>query len=480
MPLRAQAIALLTGLAVLGGLALFAVGCSGGDAPRGRLVFISRFNGGYDIRAPGPGHQPSQTLTEVLPWDAAPVWSPDGTRLAFYADRVFNLPNRDDNVDIYVAQADGSGLRRLTEDHAPDAFPVWSPDSSRIAFYSEANDERDGDVYVMDADGSNLRRLTNTRGLDIPYEWSPDGSRLLFGTNRNGNFDIYEMDADGQNQDRLTGGDKDDFAATRSPDGSRIAYQSGDMGNMDIFIMEPNGDNKVNMTLSPLDDTMPVWAADSRRLAFVSERDGNSEVYIMDTVLSYLTRITVAARPDLQVAWSPGGVQIAFVSNRDLNAELYIASADGRALVRVTDDPGWDSFPAWSPDGTQIAFSSHRQVSFDDVSILADADHFVDQAAQGNVVSVQVIGDEIRYELYSGSTLYQASLPSGETLQDVLDEAGVGPFDIPFVDDSLAGGAFSGDADEGDYSRRDVYLIDADGSDLVRLTNDGVEVSAIE
>ena len=97
--------------------------------------------------------------------------------------------------------------------------------------------------------------------------------------------------------------------------------------------------------------------------------------------------------------------------------------------------------------------------SFGEVFIPTDADHFVEQAAQGNVFSVQVIGEEIRYELYSGSTLYEASLPSGETLQDLLDEAGVGPFDIPFVDDSLAGDAFSGDADDGDYERNIMIIL---------------------
>ncbi len=97
--------------------------------------------------------------------------------------------------------------------------------------------------------------------------------------------------------------------------------------------------------------------------------------------------------------------------------------------------------------------------SFDDVFIPTDAGHFIEQAAQGNVFSVQVIGDEIRYELYSGSSLYEASLPPGETLQDLLDEAGVGPFDIPFVDESLAGDAFSGDAGDGDYERNIMIIL---------------------
>ncbi|HEY5640583.1 MAG TPA: hypothetical protein VIW01_11090, partial [Dehalococcoidia bacterium] len=230
MHLTSRALILSAALA-LAGLALLAVGCSSdGDSVRGRLIFISRSTGGYDIRVPGPGREPPQTLTGVLPWDAAPAWSPDGSQIAFYADRVFNLPNRDDNVDIYVTGADGTDLRRLTSDPAPDAFPVWSPDGSRIAYYSEANEEGDGEVYVMDADGSNKRRLTSTKGIDLPYEWWPDGSRLLFGTNRRGNFDIYEMDADGANQDRLTTSSKDDFSPTRSADGARIVYQSGDTG----------------------------------------------------------------------------------------------------------------------------------------------------------------------------------------------------------------------------------------------------------
>ena len=98
-------------------------------------------------------------------------------------------------------------------------------------------------------------------------------------------------------------------------------------------------------------------------------------------------------------------------------------------------------------------------VSFDDAFLPADADHFVEQAAQGNVFSVQVVGDEIRYELYSGSSLYEATLPSGETLQDLLDEAGVSAFDIPFVEDSLAGDAFSGNADDGDYERNIMIIL---------------------
>jgi hypothetical protein len=97
--------------------------------------------------------------------------------------------------------------------------------------------------------------------------------------------------------------------------------------------------------------------------------------------------------------------------------------------------------------------------SLGDVLIQTDADHFVEQAAQGNVYGVEVFGDQIRYELYTGGSIYEAQLPPGETLQGLLDEAGVGQGDIPFVDDSLAGGALSVTADDGDYERNIMIIL---------------------
>ncbi len=69
--------------------------------------------------------------------------------------------------------ADGSNQTRLTNNPSLDAFPVWSPDGTKITFASD----RDGnpEVYVMDADGSNQTRLTNNPALDVYPSWSPVG-----------------------------------------------------------------------------------------------------------------------------------------------------------------------------------------------------------------------------------------------------------------------------------------------------------------
>ena len=111
------------------------------------------------------------------------------SRIAFVSDR-------DGNIEIYVMDADGSNVIRLTNNPTPDLFPALSPDGSRIAFTFDRG------IYVMEADGSNVIRLTNYP--DAFAAWSPDGSRIAFESGRDGIPEIYVMDADGSNVIRLT------------------------------------------------------------------------------------------------------------------------------------------------------------------------------------------------------------------------------------------------------------------------------------
>ena len=99
----------------------------------------------HDPAADQRTRQYSSRLEQRLPWDATPILVTGGSRIAFYGDRVFNITNADDNVDICVMQADGSSLTRLTEGESPDAFRLV-PDGARIVFYSER--DGDGEIYA--------------------------------------------------------------------------------------------------------------------------------------------------------------------------------------------------------------------------------------------------------------------------------------------------------------------------------------------
>jgi Tol biopolymer transport system component len=78
----------------------------------------------------------------------------------------------------------------------------------------------------MNADGSNVKRLTNNLSDDYGPKWSPDGRKILFDSERDGNREVYVMDADGGNQTRLTRNNATDSATSWSPDGSQIAFAS--------------------------------------------------------------------------------------------------------------------------------------------------------------------------------------------------------------------------------------------------------------
>ncbi|MDQ3968593.1 MAG: DPP IV N-terminal domain-containing protein, partial [Thermoproteota archaeon] len=196
--------------------------------------------------------------------------------------------------------ADGSNPTRLTSDNANDSDPSWSPDRTKIAFESD----RDGNanIYVMNADGSGLTRLTHNELADHSNpSWSPDGTKIAFNTNKGGveaclsnrdactleifqNQEIYVMNAaDGSNEIRLTNSPAQDSLPRWSPDGTKIAYYSERGINGEIYVINAaDGSNEIRLTNSRGWDSFPRWSPDGTKIAFESDRDGNQEIYVMN------------------------------------------------------------------------------------------------------------------------------------------------------------------------------------------------------
>ncbi|HEV7451875.1 MAG TPA: hypothetical protein VGO16_10900 [Pseudonocardiaceae bacterium] len=240
--------------------------------------------------------------------------------------------------------------------------PVVSPSEGKIVFQSG----RDGnnEIYLMNADGSGVTRLTNNPASDTQPALSPDGARIAFTSNRDGNNEIYVMNADGTGLTRLTNNPASDSQPVFSPDGTQIAFTrtlggGGEASNNEIFVMNAfTGASQTNLTNNPAGDDQPAFSPDGR-IGFVRFQNANRDIYLMNANGTGQTNLTNNPASDGGVMFGPGG-RIAFYSDRDGNNEIYLMNANGTGVTRLTNNPADDQRPAFSPDGTKIVFSSER------------------------------------------------------------------------------------------------------------------------
>ena len=249
----------------------------------GRILFDSGRDGNRELYSMNPdGSDVVRLTTTPDDQESHAASSPNGTRILFESTPG---PYGSDVVDpaIYVMNADGSGRVNLSNGSYGDQAPVWSPDGSRVAFTSSYSRAEGIDVWVMNADGTGLVNLTNspTPNEYVPT-WSPDGSRILYTVADGATSDLYVMNADGSGQTRLT--DDPGYAGfgTWSPDGQRIAFRSTDNGVSKIFRMNADGSGRTTLTNTAGAES-PSWSPDGGRLAFQNLTLGpeNREIYLV-------------------------------------------------------------------------------------------------------------------------------------------------------------------------------------------------------
>ena len=199
----------------------------------------------------------------------SPKWSPDGKRLALTSTD--GAP--DGMTDVCVMDIEGIVLKNLTRSPGRDEVGSWSPDGSKIVFFS--NRDGNGEIYVMSSNGRKQVNLTNHPALDAAPTWSPDGTQIAFQSNREGGQDdVYTMNPDGANVVNLTRHPWEDRAPAWSPDGRWIAFHAFQVGQRpDIYVMDANGGNRAQLTEDPGSDTDPTWVIRDRSL--LVEMSGN-------------------------------------------------------------------------------------------------------------------------------------------------------------------------------------------------------------
>src|SRR2546428_645834 len=268
-------------------------GCSGGPAACGSLSRITTTQATYTAPPTVPPGGPGVTATSVadptkaITATVAVAATSTGREIAFF---------RSDSIyAIYVM-------------NAGDTFtPAWSRAGTKILFGST----RDGNyaIYLMNADGSGVTRLTDPEGIWGEPAWSPGGTKIAFASSRDGNRDVYMMNADGTGVTRLTNDPGSSaYNPVWSPDGSKIAfwrYCSYCTGNGEIYVMNGGGSGLLNLTNNPAFDERPRWSPDGTQIAFSSDRDGNTEIYVINVDGSGLRNLTTNPPIDIAPACRP-------------------------------------------------------------------------------------------------------------------------------------------------------------------------------
>jgi len=183
--------------------------------------------------------------------NSLPAFSPDGSQIAFNT-------NRDDNNDVWVANVDGTSVRRLTNNPAIDTSPTWSPNGQQIAFVSDRSGAPQ--VYVIGADGTGLRRLTYESYCDRPT-WSPAPYNEIAYSSRTGpGHDIKVLELATNEVRQLTFGLGSNESPSYSPNGRHVAFTSTrGSGMKQIYTIGRDGNGLRRLT-SAGNNEMPAWS----------------------------------------------------------------------------------------------------------------------------------------------------------------------------------------------------------------------------
>ena len=290
-------------------------------------------------------------------------------------DRIMFASNRGGTFDLYSMSEDGTGTRLVVGGPRDELHSDISPDGKRIVFVRADDVARPFgasccgpavDLFLANADGSGITPLMPDPLIDdYRPDWSPDGTRIAFSRGTGGGLvsNIFTVNPDGSDVDQVTDGILGNNVASWSPDGTQLVFNSGREGGVQIWVTDADGGNPHPITDTPpgVLNTSPQWSPRGDRIVFGSTRECierplpvletcgvSSELYTMRPDGTDIKRLTFSSGPDSYGTWSPDGNKIAFSRGAADGATIWVMNADGSDQHQISDGP-FDTFPVYFP-----------------------------------------------------------------------------------------------------------------------------------
>jgi TolB protein len=277
--------------------------------------------------------------------------------------------------DLFALSAGQTVPTRLTDSPADDRDPVWSPDGSRLAFASR----RDGnwELYILEMASGNVTRLTSDMVYEANPAWSPDGLWLAYEGYAEGNLDIYIVKADAsEGPYAVTRQPGPDFSpawttASSGPTDRLIAYTSTRGSNQDIyliFLANPSEQLATNLTNTPgVQEDNASWSPDGTLIAYDAAENGVSLIYTRSAINPSAPPSPIGEGHS--PCWSPDGSQIAYLVDRPSKAAAvdsalvtaqigtFRGAAEHFSLPALASGVHWTAATMPPPQGT-LAFAA--------------------------------------------------------------------------------------------------------------------------
>lgn len=285
-----------------------------------------------------------------------------------------------DGENICVMNDDGSGKCRLTDNTTvKDRRPRWSPDGTKIVFtrYMDLkNLHTSSELFILNADGTHLQRLTDNHLNEGSPSWSPDGQHIAFTSHRTGKHEIFVLDLATLAVTQITKGGA--ASPDWSPDGTQIVYENfGDgvgLAQKSIYVMDADGQNPHPVVAAPPPNAPPTsgffprWSADGQRIVYSEVqwlKEGDVEKIVVQRIGGARRVITdINDRLGNEwlgtfVCWMEDDTAILFgIERRDKpnpNYDIYRYTFNTQSLKRLTRGPGNQDWPDWTEGALSVS-----------------------------------------------------------------------------------------------------------------------------